>query len=191
MLVNFMEKTNNLTSLVGLSPHDVLPHGPSKVYIDEFLWHRPGVGVVAIYTAREKDTHDHFGVFRGVDQIEAFGQASVVAGNAFISCVKKGISFSELYENYNFVFLTMGSAICKSFIKLGDTAIIHAHFDDYKFRQMISSGKVYKASKGFDLEKYYQDYTEEQFKNNIVPAEYMEVSEFNGLTGRGIKNNLI
>ncbi|WP_155599593.1 hypothetical protein [Zobellia amurskyensis] len=186
-----MMKTNNLTSLVGLSPNAVLPHGPSKVYLDAFLWHDPKVGVVAIYTAREKDTLDHFGVFRGADQIEAFGQASVVAGNAFISCVKKEIGFSELYEKYNFVFMSMGQAICKSFIKLGDTAIMHAHFDDYKFRQMTSSGKIYKAPKEFDLETYYKTYSAAKFKKEEVPTSYIEVSEFKDLKGRGIKNSLI
>ena len=184
-------KTNKLTSLVGLSPYDVLPHGPSKVYLDAFLWHESKLGVVATYTPQEKDTHDHFGVFRGVDQIEAFGQASVVASNAFISCVKKEISFSELYEKYNFVFLTLGEAICKSFIKLGETFVIHAHFNDYKFRQMTASGKLYKTSPNFDLEEYYKKYTINQFLNNELPNDYIEVAEFKNLIGRGIKNNLI
>ncbi len=184
-------KTNNRSTLVGLSPHDVLPHGPSKVYIDAFLWHDPNIGVVAIYKVQEKDTHDHFGVLRGADQIEAFGQASVVAGNAFISCVKKNISFAELYEKYNFVFMTIGESICKSFIKLGETAIIHAHFDDYKFRQMTTSGKIFKAPKDFDIEQYYQNYNANQFKDTEVPSDYVEVSEFKNLKGRGIKNTLI
>jgi len=186
-----MKKINSMQSLVGISPDIALPHGPSKIYLDEFLWHHPKLGVIASYTIKEKDTNDHFGIFRGADQIEALGQASVVAGNAFISCVKKEMSFPELYEKYNFVFLSMGQAICKSFIKLGETAIIHAHFVDYKFRQMTATGKIYKVPDGFDLKAYYKNYSDADFSENKTPSNFEEVSEFKNLMGRGIKNTTI
>jgi len=186
-----MKKIDNMKNLVGLSPQIALPHGPSKIYLDAFLWHYSDIGVVAVYTPKEKDTQDHFGIFRGADQIEAFGQASVVAANAFISCKKKEMSFSELYEHYNFVFMSMGEAICKSFIKLGDTAVIHAHFVDYKFRQMTATGKIYKAAKNFDVEDYYKNYSKEDFLENKTPADFEEVAEFKNLKGRGIKNTLL
>lgn len=182
-----MMKTTNLKSLVGLSPLETLPHGPSKIYIDEFLWHETNTGVIAIYKVQEKDTLDHFNVFRGADLIEAFGQASVVAGNAFISCSKKSITFKELYSKYNFVFLSMGEAICKSFIKLGETVIIHAHFDDYKFRLMTSTGKIFKAPQDFNLKEYYSNYSIEEFKNTTVPETFIEIAAFKNLKGRGIK----
>lgn len=180
-----------MKSLVGISPHIALPHGPSKIYVDAFLWHRPDVGVVASYTPKAKDTHDHFGIYRGADQIESFGQASVVAGNAFKSCIKKNMTFQELYEHYNFVFMTIGNAVCKSFIKLGDTAIVHAHFVDYKFRQMTSSGKIYKVSSNFNLESFYEDYSESDFLQHHVHKDFVEVTTFENLIGKGIKNKLI
>lgn len=181
----------HVISLVGISPHTALPHGPSKVFVDAFLWHKPDLGIVASYTPREKDTHDHFGIYRGADQIETFGQATVVAANAFLSCAKKEISFDSLYESYNFVFMRAGDVICKSFIKLGETAVIHGHFKNCQFKQMTAGGTMYKVPPRFDLKKCYKSYTESQFKEDEVDKSFVEVTEFGNLTGRGIKKGKI
>ena len=176
-----------MNSLVGISPAQALPHGPTKIFLDEFLWHEPTLGVVAKYEPKESDLKDHFGLFRGADQIEMFGQTSVVAANAFISCKKKNIGFDQLYKDYVFVFMKMGEAVCKSFIKSGEVAVAYAYIVDYKFKQMTASGTIYKCRSDFDLRGYYRYYSHERFKLRETPEVFTEVTEFNNLIGRGIK----
>ena len=180
-----------MKSLVGISPHTALLHGPSKTLVDTFLWHNPDIGIIASYTPKERDTHDHFGVYRASDQMESFGLASVVAANAFLSCRKKNISFKELYVNYNFIFMKIEEIICKSFIKLGETLVIYAYFEDYKFRQMTASGKIFKTNTEFDLQEYYKSYTDKQFLAGKIDKSFVEVTELKNLVGRGIKINKI
>jgi hypothetical protein len=176
-----------MNSLVDLNPQDVLPHGPSKIYVDGFLWHEPETGIVAHYTPREKDTLDHFGLYRGADQIESFGQASVVAMNAFLTCQSKGLNFKELYEEFNFVFTHIGSVECKSVIKTGETFIIIAFVNEYKFRQMKCSGRLYKIPKESSLEELKTTLNMNKLKNYELGPGFVNVSEFNDLIARGIK----
>jgi hypothetical protein len=176
-----------MRSLVGMNPHEVLPHGPSKVYLDGFLWHEPESAVVAYYTPKASDTLDHFGVYRGADQIETFGQASVVAMNAFLTCKSREITFSQLYEEFNFVFLHIGSVHCRSFIKTGEPFIVIAFIDEYKFRQMQCSGRLYKVPEGTHLDEVATTFTLSTLRNYNLAPGFGLVSEFNGLVGRGIK----
>ena len=60
-----------MDSLVGIDTADILPHGPTKLLVNKYNWHSPGLGIVASYTPTERDVEDHFGIFRGVDQVEA------------------------------------------------------------------------------------------------------------------------
>ena len=77
-----------MQSLVGQPPGLILPHGPSKLLVDEYLWHIPNIGIVAAYTPKEQDVRDHFGVFRAVDQVESFGQATAISCSAFLDTNK-------------------------------------------------------------------------------------------------------
>ena len=98
-----------MNTLVGMDPAIVLPHGPSKRLVDEYLWHSPGVGVVAAYTPNEWDVMDHFGVFRAVDQVESFGQAVVVSCSAYLDTAKMGLNYQEYYRLRNFLFVGIKS----------------------------------------------------------------------------------
>jgi hypothetical protein len=180
-----------MNSLVGMDPNEILPHGPSKIYIDGVIWHEPEFGIIAYYTPTEKDTHDHFDVYRGADQIESFGQATVVAMNAFLVCKSKNIGFAEMYKTYNFVFAEIGSAVCKSFLKTNETFIIIGFIDSYKFKQMKSSGNIYKVPKNFDFINEFKNYPKEKLKSNELPPGFELVTVFNGLIGRGIKLDTI
>src|SRR3546814_8610437 len=73
-----------MDNLLGISPEQMLLHGPSKGLLDTYHWHLPKVGIVASYTPKSRDVHDHFGLFRGVDQIEAFAQATIVSCGTFL-----------------------------------------------------------------------------------------------------------
>src|SRR5215469_5020983 len=74
----FLEIITNGT-LVDTIPSKILLHGPTKRLVDKYHWHLPDKGIVASYTPKERDVEDHFGVFRGVDQVEAFAQATIVS----------------------------------------------------------------------------------------------------------------
>ena len=73
-------------NLVGDPPGNWLLQGPTKRYVDAYHWHKPDVGIVASYTPTAFDVNDHFDVFRGVDQVEAFAQATIVSCGAFSQC---------------------------------------------------------------------------------------------------------
>jgi hypothetical protein len=176
-----------MNSLVGIDPKEILPHGPTKIYIDGVIWHEPEFGIIAYYTPREKDTLDHFGVYRGADQIESFGQATVVAMNAFLVCKTKNIGLAEMYKSYNFVFAEIGSVTCRAFLRTNETFIVVGFIDSYKFRQMKCSGAIYKMPGGFDLINGFNGYPGEKLKNNELPEGFELVTVFNGLIGRGIK----
>ncbi|HMS68446.1 MAG TPA: hypothetical protein PKD18_09920 [Saprospiraceae bacterium] len=182
-----MNTSSLYTSLIGLDPAVVLPHGPSKIFLDEFIWHTPGLGVVAAYTPKERDTNDHFGVYRGADQIETFGQATVVAANAFEVCSNKQITFDQLYQQYNFVFLRIGSVICHSFINTGEKVIVIGKINEYKFRQMTASGRMYKVPSDLDLQAYFASLDKDQILQYQLDPAFLLVTEFEGLIGRGIK----
>ncbi len=176
-----------MKSLVGIPPSQVLPHGPTKLLVDEFIWHSPKVGVVACYTPKKHDVHDHFGVFRGVDQIESFGQATVVSCGAFLECQKRNISFEELFEMYNSAFLQVASVKFCNFVQLGDKYINIGIIKFYKFKQMVVDGRIYKVPNALDLYEYFKEFTEDQLVNYELGNGFQLISEINGITGKGIK----
>ena len=180
-----------MSTLVGLDPATVLPHGPSKLLVDEYLWHSPYVGVVAAYTPDEWDVMDHFGVFRAVDQVESFGQAAVVSCSAFLDTGKTGLSYTEYYKLRNFVFVGIKSVHCHDVIPYKQKYICLGVINFYKFRQMTASGRIYKVPAGLDLQEYFRDFTEERLRNYDLGKEFVLATELHDILGKGIKNEIL
>src|ERR1700745_3435440 len=134
-----------MSTLVGQDPAIILPHGPTKRLVNEYLWHSPNVGIVASYTPNERDVHDHFGVFRAVDQVESFGQAVVVSCSAFLDAQKMGLSYEDYYKLRNFVFVGIKAVHCHNVIRYGETYVCLGVINFYKYRQMTASGRIYKV----------------------------------------------
>src|SRR4051812_8252668 len=137
-------------SLVGTNPSQLLLHGPSKLLVNEYHWHLPDKGIVASYSPTEKDVEDHFGVFRGVDQVEAFAQASVVSCATFLECRKLKCTPDELKEKFIPAFISIGNVNFHNYLEVGDTFISIGHITFYKWRQMVCSGRIYKVPKDFN-----------------------------------------
>lgn len=177
-------------TLKGQNPRNVLPHGPTKLLVDAFHWHDPEVGIVASYTPKERDVEDHFGVFRGVDQVESFGQACVVSCSVFLDAAKMGLSYAEYYQLRNFVFAGVQQVYCHGFIRLGETYVCLGIIQQYKFRQMTVSGRIYKAPVSLDLDAYFADFTSERLHAFDLGEEFEKVFEIHNIIGKGIKNAL-
>lgn len=177
-------------TLTGQDPRDVLPHGPTKLLVDAFHWHEPEVGIVASYTPQARDVEDHFGVFRGVDQVESFGQACVVSCSVFLDAAKMGLSYREYYERRNFVFAGVQQVYCHGFIRLGETYVCLGIIQQYKFRQMTVSGRIYKAPPALDLNACFAGFTPEKLKSYDLGEGFEKVFEIHNIIGKGIKNEL-
>lgn len=177
-----------MQSLVGQDPREVLPHGPTKLLVDHFLWHDPEVGIVASYKPKERDVEDHFGVFRGVDQVESFGQACVVSCSVFLDAAKMGLGFREYYRQRNFVFAGVEQVHCHGFIRLGETYVCLGVIQQYKFRQMTVSGRIYKVSGEPDLPAFFAGFDAERLKAFDLDERFEKVFEIRNIVGKGIKN---
>ncbi len=103
---DYLEMINN-GNLVGVSPTQMLLHGPTKLLLSAYHWHSPNKGIVASYSPTERDVQDHFGVFRGVDQVEAFAQASVVSCATFLECRKLNCTPEELKDKFIPAFISI------------------------------------------------------------------------------------
>ena len=176
-----------MESLVGQDPHLILPHGPSKLLVDEYLWHAPNAGIVACYTPKEHDVLDHFGVFRAVDQVESFGQATAVSCSAFLDTNKMGIGFKKYYNERNFVFMSIEKVLCHGFIRLNEKYICIGIITFYKFRQMAASGRIYKVTTDLDLKNYFKSFTETALRNFELPEDFVLVTEIEKVITKGIK----
>jgi hypothetical protein len=175
-------------SLVGQDPRRVLPHRPTKLLVDEFLWHEPEVGIVASYTPRERDVEDHFGVFRGVDQVESFGQACVVSCSVFLDAAKMALDYDAYYAQRNFVFAGVERVHCHGFIRLGEPYVCLGAIEQYKFRQMTVSGRIYKVAGDVDLRAYFAGFTAERLRAFDLDERFEKVFEIHNIIGKGIKN---
>lgn len=184
-------KTNNMNTLVGEKPSLVLPHGPTKRLVNEYLWHSPQVGIVAAYTPTELDVHDHFGVFRAVDQVESFGQAVVVSCSAFLDTAKMQLSYEEYYKRRNFVFVGIKSVHCHNVIRYGETYVCLGVINFYKYRQMTASGRIFKVPSGLDLKEYFKNFTEDRLRNYALDERFVLATELHDILGKGIKNELL
>jgi hypothetical protein len=146
---------------------------------------------VAAYTPNERDVHDHFGVFRAVDQVESFGQAVVVSCSSFLDTKKMGLSYENYYKQRNFVFVGIKQVHCHNVIRLNETYVCLGVINFYKYRQMTASGKIYKVQKGLNLTEYFKDFTEEKLKNYELDERFTLCTELHDILGKGIKNELL
>lgn len=51
-----------------------LGYGPTKMFVEALYIHKDGNKAVGVLNVTEEHARDHFGVFRGVDHVEAVGQ---------------------------------------------------------------------------------------------------------------------
>jgi hypothetical protein len=187
MITKRSSTNEKLHSLLGTSPRDVLLHGPTKLLLDKYHWHAPDAGIVASYTPKARDVKDHFGIFRGVDQVEAFAQATIVSCCAFLERQKQECSFDKLKELFTPVFTGIGQVNFHNYLEKGDTFINIGQIRSYKFRQIICDGRIYKVPKGLDLDDYFGNYNETRLLNYDLGKEFTLVAELNNMTGRAIK----
>ncbi|MDB5131806.1 MAG: hypothetical protein JWR02_1555 [Mucilaginibacter sp.] len=166
-------------------------HGPAKILLHKYHWHSPDAGIVASYTPSEENVKDHFGIFRGVDQVEAFAQATIVSCAAFKEREKLGCTFYELKQIFTPIFLGIGPVKFHNYLEKGDTFISIGIITFYKFRQMACDGRIYKVTKGLDLDKYFSTYNDDRLLNYDLSRDFTLVAELQGVTGRAIKKELL
>jgi hypothetical protein len=174
-------------NLVGAHPSSMLIHGPSKLLVHQYHWHSPNVGIIASYTPNANDVKDHFGVFRGVDQIEAFAQATTGSCAAFLNYLKAKEKSNIDKDEFIPTFIGIGNVNFHSYLLEGDTFISIGKIVFYKFRQMVVDGRIYKVPKDLDLNQYFKNFNEEKLNNYEVGDDFILVAELNGITGRAIK----
>lgn len=180
-----------MENLLGIDPEQLLLHGPSKRLVDSFHWHQPKLGIVASYTPKAADVHDHFGLFRGVDQIEAFAQATIVACATFLECKKHNCSPIELRDKYIPAFISVGQVYFQNYLEEGDTFISIGKITFYKFRQMVADGRIYKCPKGIDLNTYFKDFSDSDLENYNISSDFTLVAELFDITGRALQKDSI
>ena len=174
-------------TLVGVKPEQMLLHGPTKRFLNKYHWHLPEKGIVASYSPTELDVKDHFDIFRGVDQVEAFAQATVVSCATFLECRKQKCTTEELKEKFIPAFISIGNVNFHNYLQLGDTFISIGHITFYKWRQMVCSGRVYKVPQGLNLDDYFNDFNEERLLKYDISKDFTLVAEMFDITGRAIK----
>lgn len=180
-----------IDSLVGYLPKNILLHGTTKRLVDEFLWHDPKFGIVASYTPKARDVKDHFDVFRGVDQIESFAQASLGACGTFLECKKQHIDQVQLKEKFIPTFISVGEVRFHYYLLKAETYICLANIRSYKFRQMVADGRIYKVPMDIDLRVYFKNFKLEDLKNYNLREDFRLVAELFDITGRAIKKEIL
>ncbi|MBD3748313.1 MAG: hypothetical protein IE931_02350 [Sphingobacteriales bacterium] len=180
-----------MQNLVGYPPKNALLHGSTKRLVDEFLWHQPDKGIVASYTPKKRDVKDHFDLFRGVDQIESFAQASIGACGVFSECKKHHLNQLQLKEKFVPTFISIGQVIFHYYLMVDETFICMANIKFYKFRQMIADGRIYKVPRELDLKQYFKDFNAEDLKNYNLSKDFKLVAELFDVTGRAIKKDIL
>lgn len=177
-------------NLLSVHPTQMLLHGPTKLLLDNYHWHSPNKGIVASYTPKSRDVEDHFGVFRGVDQIEAFAQATIVSCATFLECRKSKCLPDELKDKFIPAFISVGNVNFHYYLEEGDTFISMGYITFYKWRQMVCSGRIYKVPKGLDLNDYFSDFSEERLLKYDISGDFKLVAELHDITGRAILKEL-
>lgn len=178
-------------SLVGHSPGDWLLQGPTKRYVTAYHWHKPAIGIVASYTPTEENVHDHFDVFRGVDMVESFAQASVVSCCEFSQCKKSNMTPEDLAHAFIPTFIQIGAVHFHSYLEKGQTFINIGFIKFFKWRQMVCDGRIYRVPKGLDLDAYFKDFDEERLRNYDLGEGFTLIAELNDITGRAIKKEIL
>jgi hypothetical protein len=179
-----------MKNLVGTLPEELLLHGTTKRLLDNYHWHEPKVGIVASYTPKDRDVEDHFGVFRGVDQIEAFAQATIVSCGTFLECEKQNCAPLALKDKFIPAFISVGNVHFHNYLEEGETFISIGKIKFYKFRQMVADGRIYKAPSGLDLTTYFSDFSEEKLNNYDIGEDFILVAELFDITGRALKKEI-
>jgi len=177
-------------NLLSVAPNKMLLHGPTKTLLDAYHWHSPDKGIVASYTPKARDVEDHFGVFRGVDQIEAFAQATIVSCATFLECRKNNCLPDELKDKFIPAFISIGNVNFHYYLEEGDTFISIGYITFYKWRQMVCDGRIYKVPKGLDLNDYFSDFNEERLLKYDISEDFKLVAELYNITGRAILREL-
>jgi hypothetical protein len=144
---------------------------------------------VASYTPTAQNVEDHFDIFRGVDQIESFAQASVVSCGAFSECKKLNVIPETLAELFVPTFISIGSVNFHSYLEKGQTFVNIGFIKFYKWRQIVCDGRIYRAPKGLDLDAYFKDFDEERLMKYDISKEFVLIAELFDITGRGIKKD--
>lgn len=183
--IEFMDIVHNGT-LVGVDPKKIMLHGATKRYVNDYLWHSPKVGVVASYSPTAGNVKDHFGIFRGVDQVEAFAQATIVSCATFLECRKHNCLPDVLKDKFIPAFISIGNVNFHNYLEEGDTFISMGVIKFYKWRQMVCDGRIYKIPPGFDLEEYFKDFSEERLLKYDISKDFKLVAELFDITGRAI-----
>jgi hypothetical protein len=173
-------------NLVGVDPSQLLLHGPTKRLVNTYHWHSPYKGIVASYAPTERDVEDHFNVFRGVDQIEAFAQATIVSCATFLECRKLNCLPDVLRDKFVPAFISIGNVSFQNYLELGDRFICIGNITFYKWRQMVCDGNIYKVPKDLDLDEYFSDFTEERLLKYDISKDFIKVAELHDITGRAI-----
>jgi len=173
-------------NLVGVDPVNLLLHGPTKRLVSAYHWHSPNRGIVASYSPTERDVEDHFNVFRGVDQIEAFAQATIVSCATFLQCRKQNCLPDVLRDTFVPAFISIGNVSFQNYLELGDTFISIGNITFWKWRQMVCDGRIYRVPKGLDLDEYFSDFTEERLLKYDISKDFIKVAELHDITGRAI-----
>jgi len=173
-------------NLVGVDPVNLLLHGPTKRLVSAYHWHSPNKGIVASYSPTERDVEDHFNVFRGVDQIEAFAQATIVSCATFLQCRKQNCLPDVLRDTFVPAFISIGNVNFQNYLELGDTFISIGNITFWKWRQMVCDGRIYRVPKGLDLDEYFSDFTEERLLKYDISKDFIKVAELHDITGRAI-----
>jgi len=177
-------------SLVGDDPGNWLLQGPTKRYINNYHWHQPKVGIVASYTPTAQNVEDHFDIFRGVDQIESFAQATVVSCGTFSQCKKMNVVPETLAEMFVPTFIHIGSVYFHSYLEKGQTFINIGFIKFFKWKQMVCDGRIYKVPQGLNLDEYFKDFTEERLLAYDLSSDFLLIAELFDITGRGIKKDM-
>ncbi|RZL14298.1 MAG: hypothetical protein EOO89_16310 [Pedobacter sp.] len=179
-----------MDSLIGIAPEKMLLHGPKKLLLDRYHWHEPAIGIVASYTPKFRDVEDHFGVFRGVDQVEAFAQATIVSCGTFLECRKQQCDPISLKDKFIPAFISIGKVQFHHYLEEGETFISLGLIKFYKFRQMVADGRIYKVPKGLDLDEYFQHFTTTELEAYALPENFILVAELFDITGRALKREI-
>ena len=185
----FLEIINN-GNLAGVSPEQMLLHGPTKLLLDAYHWHSPDKGIVASYSPKKRDVRDHFGVFRGVDQVEAFAQASIVSCATFLECRKQNCIPDEIKEKFIPAFISIGQVNFHNYLEKGDTFVNIGHIKFNKFRQVVCNGRIYKIPRGLNLDEYFSNFNEERLLAYDLSPDFTLVAELQDITCRAIKKEL-
>ncbi|OAQ41720.1 hypothetical protein A5893_00995 [Pedobacter psychrophilus] len=179
-----------MENLVGTPPEQMLLHGSTKRLLDNYHWHQPKVGIIASYTPKTRDVEDHFGLFRGVDQIEAFAQATIVSCATFLECQKNNLTPLQLKDKFIPAFISVGNVNFHDYLQEGETFISIGKIKFYKFRQMVADGRIYKVPKGLDLNEYFKNFDESKLENYALSDDFILVAELFDIIGRALKKEI-